>query len=568
MLDLAPSSTSASASPCRTAARGAVLAPGFARAALAAAALAVALSPFVAPAAAASAAPAGDPPPRVEDTVAVDLRTVPFFAVDAAGQPVFDLRADEIELRLDGRPIAIDTLDRQRLDGEVPAVKPGGGAVAVTAQPREVYLVVDQAFLSFPGLRETRRMAAAVAGAFQPGDRLLLVVNDAERGFQIVLGPVAGDAGGQRQLRQQLDKLQPRVDRLRTDPGLPPIIYAGPIGEQVHNAYEAGGSLMKAEYRSAAEQLADSLRLFALQLARTGTPKVVVLFSPGLDSQLYFEGEIGFVGVGSDGDALKAHVDLRRAGPIVQRFQPAFKALAASGANFFLMNPDASRVDGRDMLEQMRHEVGGVLLDRATPAKLVRELRAQTAAYYVAGFYADDATKLGSAVEVVVKRDGVRALAPRGVRTPRPWKTLDEDERKLTVLDIVHRGKFAPAAGLQPEVAVRPFTATVVGAGKAAAAGNGAATGKRLELVGQWPPELSGQRVEVYEVLLRTAQAGKPAELLLFRESARQPPAEPLDVQVTVGAEPQLWAVVLVEPTSGTTYMRRLLLNAPAPSTR
>jgi hypothetical protein len=263
-------------------------------------------------------------------------------------------------------------------------------------------------------------MAAAVAGAFQPGDRLLLVVNDAERGFQVVLGPVAGDAGGQRQLRKQLDKLQPRVDRLRTDPGLPPIIFAGPIGEQVHNAYEAGGSLMKAEYRSAAEQLADSLRLFALQLERTSTPMVVVLFSPGLDSQLYFEGEIGFTGVGSDGDALKAHVDLRRAGPIVQRFQPALKALAASGANFFLMNPDASRVNGRDMLEQVRHEVGGVLLDRATPAKLVRELRATTAAYYVAGFYADDATKLGSAVEVVVKRDGVRALAPRGGRTPRP----------------------------------------------------------------------------------------------------------------------------------------------------
>ena len=79
---------------------------------------------------------------------------------------------------------------------------------------------------------------------------------------------------------------------------------------------------------------------------------------------------------------------------------------------------------------------------------------------------------------------------------------------------------------------------------------------------------LAGQRVEVYEVLLRTAQAGKPAELLLFRESVKRPPAEPLDVQVTVGSEPQLWAVVLVEPTSGTTYMRRLLLNAPAPPSR
>ena len=515
------------------------------------------------------AAKLSDEPPRAaqQETVAVDLRTVPFYAVDAHGEPVFDLRADEIELRVDGRTVPIDTFDRHRLDGS--AAAPGIAATGGPAAPpsRDVYLVLDQAFLSFAGLRDARAMAENLAGAFLPSDRLTLIVNDPLRGFKSVLGPVAGDRSGQRQLRAALGKGESNVDRLRTDPGLPPIVVAGPIGEQVHNAYEAGGSLMKAEYRAAAYELADSLRLFALQLNRSSTPKVVIIITPGIDDGLYFEGEIGFMGVGSDGDALHAHVDLRRAGPMIQKFQPALAALAASGANYVLVNPDSHRLSGRDMLAQVHHEVGGLMLDRATPAKLVRELRAGTAAYYVAGFYAQGAaaTKPGTTVEVVVKRPGVRVSAPHGVRTPRPWSTLDSDERRLAVLDMVQRGAYETDSGPRPDLVAKPLQAQVRGA--AAAAGD-APGSKRLELLGEWPPELAGHKVEVYEVVMRPAGAGVKQALLSFRESAREPPAEPLRAELAVAVGPQVWAVVVVEPSSGGTYLRRLQVNGPAPPSR
>ena len=167
------------------------------------------------------AAKLSDEPPRAaqQETVAVDLRTVPFYAVDAQGEPVFDLRADEVELRVDGRAVPIDTFDRQRLDGS--AAVTGTAATGGPAAPpsRDVYLVLDQAFLSFGGLRDARAMAENLAGAFLPSDRLTLIVNDPQRGFRSVLGPVAGDRSGQRQLRAALGKGDSNVERLRTDPG-------------------------------------------------------------------------------------------------------------------------------------------------------------------------------------------------------------------------------------------------------------------------------------------------------------------------------------------------------------
>lgn len=504
------------------------------------------------------AAPPAEQPVRSEqEAIAVDLRTVPFYAIDKSGQPVFDLRSEEVELRIDGRPVAIDTFDRHRLDG-------GSGAVTTGASPppptREVFLVVDQAFLTPAGLLATRDMGSEVVSSFLPSDLLFLIVNDPERGFRIELGPVRGDADGQSQVRARLEKLRPKVDRLRVagEDALPPYVLGKPNDkgiplEQVHNAYEAGGALERAEYRSAAEQLAQSLRLFALQLARSNNPKLVVFFSGGLDTTLYFEGEVGYASVASGGDALAAHVDTRRAGPILQRFEGAFAALAASGANTFLVNPDATRQPGREMLQQMRGAVGGLLLEQSAAATLARELRATTAAFYVAGFYAREGTPMAAnaKVEVAVRRPGVRALAARGIRTPRLWRSLDATERRLAVLDLVRRAAYPP--GAQGELVARQLQAQVLGASTDET--------KRLELVGQWPAELAGHRVEVYEVLLRAPGEGQGIDLLAFRESSLEAPGDPLDLQVNVVPGAQVWAVVLVEPTSGATYLRRLLLT-------
>src|SRR6185436_5295629 len=133
------------------------------------------------------------------------------------------------------------------------------------------------------------------------------------------------------------------------------------------------------------------------------------------------------------------------------------------------------------------------------------------------------------------------------------------------VLDVVQRGAYETESGPRPDLVAKPLQARVRGA--AAAAGDVPGS-KRLELLGEWPPELAGHKVEVYEVVMRPAGAGVKQALLSFRESARQPPAEPLRAELTVAVGPQVWAVVVVEPSSGGAYLRRLQVNGPAPPSR
>jgi hypothetical protein len=67
---------------------------------------------------------------------------------------------------------------------------------------------------------------------------------------------------------------------------------------------------------------------------------------------------------------------------------------------------------------------------------------------------------------------------------------------------------------------------------------------------------------------MRPAGAGVKQALLSFRESAREPPAEPLRAELAVAVGPQVWAVVVVEPSSGGAYLRRLQVNGPPPPSR
>ncbi len=502
-----------------------------------------------------------------EESVAVDLRTVPFYAVDDKGTPVFDLCADEVELRVDGKAVPIDTFDRHRLGETTDAHAAAAGGEAPPFR-RDVFLLIDQAFLSLAGLRNARTMATALTASFAPSDRLFLIVNDAQHGFRIVLGPLAGDAAGRERMQQRIAQLDPEHDRLSSEgTSLPPLVMGsarnGVPASQLHVLYGESASLEESQYLVAAEQLAKALRMLALQLGRTGTPKLLVTLTPGLDAEAYFEGDAAPANYVSNGDPLGAHFDLRSSEPLVEAFAPAFAALAASGTNLVLVNPDGDRHDGHDYLEQMREVVGGVVLDHAAPEVLAQEVARTSAALYVVGFYARPETPLstGAPIEVLVRRPGVRALAPRAVRSPRPWRSLDREERRLAVLDLVQRAAYAQPDGPQPELSARPLQAHIQALTSADANGP-----RQLELVGTWPAELGGHDVEVYEVLLRAPEGGRAPQLLSFRESARHVPADPLDLELAAVSGPQVWAVVLVDPASGATCLRRLLLTPEPPS--
>lgn len=526
-------------------------------------------------------APATPLPWTGEESVDVELRTVPFYAVDGDGRPVYDLAAHEVELVVDGRRITPDTFDTYALAPETGTAGPDGveaevgAAGAVPAArgdayapraSRQVFFLFDQSFSSPAGLHNSQLVADALIQRLPASDQLYLVTNHPQTGFRQELGPLPANAEGKQLLRERIAALLPAVARLQVEAEgrLPPLVLGstrnGVPAEQAHNAYETIGALGRSEYRSAAEQLADSYGVFASHLQQIHGPKLVLNFSNGIDRRLFFEGEVGFAGVGST-EAYK--VDTRRAGPMVQRFHAPLTALAESGATLVFVNTKAENTTGRDSLHTMSDTAGGVVLEGVNVEILEERIARATSAYYEAGFYTREglADSDPTAVEVVVRRPGVTVISPRRLQSRLLYASLSAREKEYFVVDLVHRGVEGLEAGSDPRASLHPLAGRVLG--------RSPGDEGRLLFEAVWPQELAGEQLDLYEVVLEVRHGSEEVKLVRF-ENRAVAAGKPLRLATPLpragevaGDSAYIWGIVAVEPRTGETYIRRLMLQSP-----
>ncbi|HWN41973.1 MAG TPA: hypothetical protein VNW71_07100, partial [Thermoanaerobaculia bacterium] len=107
----------------------------------------------------------------IGDTVNVEIKIVPFYAVDEQGKPVLDLKQEEIEVRIDGKPVPIDTFDAFAKTGETTTISNEGSPETPASAPaptldkpqkaarRHVVLFFDMAFSNIRGFESGRKFA-------------------------------------------------------------------------------------------------------------------------------------------------------------------------------------------------------------------------------------------------------------------------------------------------------------------------------------------------------------------------------------------------------------------------
>lgn len=143
------------------------------------------------------------------------------------------------------------------------------------------------------------RLARDVVDQLPSSDHLHLLVNDSVQGLRYLYGPAAGEDGRQA-LLETLAKLKPGSMFLRSNleqSGLPTLLGASGrtgVGAQEKNAYEAAGRLARAEYQATAVNLADDFETLATSLEQISAPKLLLMFSNGIERRFYFDGTYGF----------------------------------------------------------------------------------------------------------------------------------------------------------------------------------------------------------------------------------------------------------------------------------
>ncbi|HEY2294766.1 MAG TPA: hypothetical protein VGM86_29030 [Thermoanaerobaculia bacterium] len=521
---------------------------------------------FAAALALASAASSQSPaPPKVAgETVNVEVKIVPFYAVDAQGNPVYDLRQDEVELRVGGAPVPVESFDRYVIQSG----RAGSQASPLTPTPsRSVFFLFDQAFSSFTGFNTDKRLAARMVQSWPGGDRLFLMVHGTAAGIERKLGPVPPDAEGKKELLAAIEALQPEVRRLElqenTNADFGPstgrasrgVVASAAPQDQRASVNDGIQGSVRNEYHNVARDFAGSLGDFAAELRRISGPKLLVLFSQGMDSDLYFVGNNGLK-VYSDESV---EVDSRRAPPLVDRFRQPLAALAESGTVLLFVNTDRGPEDDADaVLHHMAQTAGGLYVEGRDPRELEQRIAGSTTAYYEAGFHpaASLLQRDSAAVEVAVRRPGVKVWAPAAVRTRESYLDLSALEKRRMVIDLLSGGPAAQRANDPVRLSVQPLPGRVVGQG---ASGH---PGLRFEAA--WPADLATRKLDVYNVLFEPPGEGRKGKILHFDAQQAVPAANRATFDTSLEGEGSLvWGIVAVDPETQQTWFCRLMLKAP-----
>lgn len=505
------------------------------------------------------------PPSGGGETVEVNVKLVPFCAVDAAGGPIFDLRADEVELRVGGQPRAVDSLDVPAASSAGEAGKERSVLPAAAGPGRTVVFLFDTAFSSAAAVRNSRLVVEKLVRELPDGQRLSLWFHSAARGLEQKVASVHGDAAGRRRFLDALGTLAPEVDRLLTNPteemqlsmGSAPKGHGGAPASQLNGMVNSVQTTARSEYEGIARELAGALDFMGAELRHLRGPKLLLVFWQGLDNDLFFQGDMGMGPASTDSSVVGGqHFDA-----LMTRFTAPLEAIGDSGALTVFVNASVQAGVGDDAdgpIRQMARTAGASYV-AGTDARAVEErVAAATAACYEAGFY--DRRPAGGAretVTVAVKRAGARVWAPAALRLRDTWETLTATERKQLVLDLAAGG---PQAQRGPVLLnVEPLAGTVVSREE----GKG---GRRLRYQAAWPAALAAQPLDVYNVALaRPARGDKIPRLLRFDLDERTAPGAQKPLEVDLGKSDSLiWAIVAVEPGTGRAWYRRLQLAGPA----
>jgi hypothetical protein len=506
-------------------------------------------------------------PRRGGETVDVEIRMIPFYAVDAKGQPVYDLRQDEVELRVGGKAISLDTLDGYSLTQAAPtaaAGRPKGVAGKTSPPARHIIFLVDSAFSSPAGFRNARVVADRLLDDVPAGDRLYLLTHSAAKGLESKLGATPADEPGKARLRAELLKLVPEVNRLSTDAGqgLPPVVQGKGGGRnadvptsQFQGEIDSMKALGRSEYEGIARQLAGSLDYIAADLRRLPGPKLLVLFSQGFDPELFFNGDMGVKPGSRDSTSVKG----QRFSGIMSRFTEPLRALADSGTMTVLVNatsPAGVGYDGDGPLRQMAQTVGGLYASGSDPEAVERQVATATAAYYEAGFYVRGPRKAArETVEVVVHRPGVRAWAQASLKVRETYDSLSATDKRLLILNLVAGGPEAQRTHGAVRLDLKDLGGQVQGRPEPDG-------GRRLRYAAAWPADLAAKELDIYNVTLAPPgpQDTAPAVLQYDSKERAQPGSVPLEIALAKDST-VIWGIVAVERGTGKAWYRRLELK-------
>lgn len=415
--------------------------------------------------------------PEFERNIAVNYMLVDVIVTDAAGNYVRNLTRDDFELLENGRPVEIRSVDEYQM-----GTPTSGGSMEEMAAstlepqqpPRNIIIFVDLLYSSSFGIKRAVEVAQDfVLDRIQKGDRVMVVTyynslkvvqpftNDKERVFRAMESAgISADA--------PMARLEaPSGSRLSQEPGISDsAMFQEELGQR-RLEVQADQLFSQANARN----YFLSLKSLAGVVRQYPGRKTLIMLSEGIDAGLIDPREIndenfGLAARQDSTESMFGYVPPQRLTSLMPVFKDTLEVLNDAKVSVYTVNVGGltaignasdqfsssdplsggqSMQPGENERKKRQEFLSGLAVDTGGRAyfntndmrSLLDAIEIDISNYYILGYNSQFAPNRSEYrdITVRVKKPGLKVLHRKGFFTPRPFTSLNQDERDMQLTE-------------------------------------------------------------------------------------------------------------------------------------
>ncbi len=428
--------------------------------------------------------------------LAVNAIVVPVFALDTGGNPVHDLKAEELQLEVNKEPAEILLFKRYEFSDEktVTITTKEGKKETLPVQRvnRVIFIILDTMFNSLTGFRRGKEIASRLVRESLDSDEFVILENHNVGGLKYLAGP----DNDKKKLLKAIKAIKAPPDKwnphLYSNKLLPNNINMdlvsdgriSGISDQWNSVRKLSNDSEKYRYRHQIKYFTRLLSQFKFALKTIDKPKLVFLVSEGVatgafkaaarsmttydpnrhdnaySESAFRKGRVDEPGYGMHSVFNKE--DKMRDASYGKKVYSAFllnylldivASINKGGSVLYTINPRRSNDTNEDdtvgemSLRTLADEGGGKYFAGSVPAKVVEKIKKTTAAYYEL-FYAPTVQMGGNmTIRVRCKRKGVKIHTLHHTERNKPYRLMERVQKKIFALNVVTGGTWSRMVG-------------------------------------------------------------------------------------------------------------------------
>lgn len=401
--------------------------------------------------------------------ISVNVLVIPVFAVDKQGEPVFDLKKEDLEIYINKQSYPVNLLNRHEFTG---------GTLETRKRPvkyerRYVFIIIDTLFTSLTGFRRSKQISLDLINQAFPNDRFLIFENNPVKGLVLIAGPVRPDE----KLKKQIKSLKRPISRwpsqlfesrnMSNNIDFSIVTDFRLETEKLRQLWENKLAMERDAYRNRFRFFSRSISYFKYILNTINEPKIVFLISEGtatgifrnsanslVPDELTNNPNVRFSESGFESVIINAEKTILQQNEIYSPYLFRYltdivRAVNYGGSVFYTVNPgrlndtnDENKM-GEMSLRYLADESGGKCFTGSDPQEILKNIKKSTAAYYELVLPLSEAMDEQMEMNIICRRKDIRLHTLNHIQKKRPYRQLETLEKKIFALDILKGGSWS-----------------------------------------------------------------------------------------------------------------------------